>query len=86
MEEARQLKDEYVSTEHLILGIVNERNSFTATLLREARITREMILKAVEEGRGGQKASSPAAESRYRTLERYARDLTAAAARASSIP
>ena len=79
MEDARQMKDEYVSTEHLILGIVGERNSFTATLLREAHITREMILKAMEENRGGQKASSPAAESRYRTLERYARDLTAAA-------
>ena len=79
MEEARQLKDEYVSTEHLMLGIVGERNSFSATLLRDAHITREMILKAMEEGRGGQKASSPSAESRYRTLERYARDLTASA-------
>ena len=79
MEEARQLKDEYVSTEHLMLGIVSERNSFSASLLRDARITREMILKAMEDGRGGQKASSPSAESRYRTLERYARDLTASA-------
>ena len=58
-EEARQLKDEYVSTEHLMLGIVSERNSFSANLLREAHITREMILKAMEEGRGGQKASTP---------------------------
>ena len=79
MEEARQLKDEYVSTEHLMLGIVGERNSFSAGLLRDAHITREMILKAMEDGRGGQKASSPSAESRYRTLERYARDLTASA-------
>jgi len=79
MEEARQLKDEYISTEHLLLGIVSERNSISANLLREAHITREMILRAVEEGRGGQKASSPNAESRYRTLDRYARDLTALA-------
>ena len=62
-----------------MLGIVSERNSFSASLLRDARITREMILKAMEDGRGGQKASSPSAESRYRTLERYARDLTASA-------
>ena len=69
-EEARQLQDEYISTEHLMLGIVGERNSFSAGLLREARITREMILKAIEEGRGGQKASSPrrkAATARWRT-------------------
>ncbi len=79
LEEARGLKDEYVSTEHLLLAIVVERNSFAASLLRDAHITREMIVKAMEEGRGGQKASTPQAESRYRTLERYARDLTAAA-------
>jgi len=79
MEEARVLKDEYVSTEHVLLAIVSERNGFSATLLREARITREMILGAIEKGRGGQKASTPAAESRYRTLEKYARDLTALA-------
>jgi ATP-dependent Clp protease ATP-binding subunit ClpC len=79
MEEARVLKDEYVSTEHVLLAVVSERNGFSATLLREARITREMVLAAIEKGRGGQKASTPAAESRYRTLEKYARDLTALA-------
>ena len=60
-------------------GTLSERGGFSAGLLREARITREMVLKAIEEGRGGQKASTPQAESRYRTLEKYARDLTAAA-------
>jgi ATP-dependent Clp protease ATP-binding subunit ClpC len=79
MEEARALKDEYVSTEHLLLAIAGERNGYSANLLREARVTREMILGAIEKGRGGQKASSPAAESRYRTLEKFARDLTALA-------
>ena len=72
MEEARALKDEYVSTEHVLLAVVSERNGFSATLLREARITREMVLAAIEKGRGGQKALTPAAESRYRTLEKYA--------------
>jgi ATP-dependent Clp protease ATP-binding subunit ClpC len=75
-EEARRLQDEYISTEHLLLGITTERNSFSANLLREARVSREMILSAIEQGRGGQKASSPTAESRYRTLDKYARDLT----------
>jgi len=76
MEEARLLHDEYVSTEHLLLGIASERNSFSANLLRDARVNRDTILAAIEEGRGGQKANTPTAESRYRTLEKYARDLT----------
>jgi ATP-dependent Clp protease ATP-binding subunit ClpC len=75
-DEAKQLQDEYISTEHLMLGIASERNSFSANLLREARITRDMILSAIQQARGGQKASSPTAESRYRTLEKYGRDLT----------
>ncbi len=78
-EEARTLQDEYISTEHLLLGILSERGGFSASLLRDARVTREMVLGAIEQGRGGQKSSSPQAESRYRTLEKYARDLTALA-------
>jgi len=78
-EEARTLKDEYISTEHLLVGILSERGGFSAGLLREAHVTREMVLRAIEEGRGGQKASTPQAESHYRTLEKYARDLTAMA-------
>jgi ATP-dependent Clp protease ATP-binding subunit ClpC len=78
-EEAKLLQDEYISTEHLLLGVLNERGGFSASLLREARVTRETVLHAIEEGRGGQKASSPQAESRYRTLDKYARDLTALA-------
>jgi ATP-dependent Clp protease ATP-binding subunit ClpC len=65
-----------ISTEHLMLGIASERNSFSANLLREARINRDMILSAIQQARGGQKASTPTAESRYRTLEKYGRDLT----------
>jgi ATP-dependent Clp protease ATP-binding subunit ClpC len=75
-EEAKRLQDEYISTEHLLLGIAAERSSFAANLLREARVTRENILAAIEQGRGGQKATTPNAETRYRTLEKYARDLT----------
>lgn len=85
-EEARPLQDEYISTEHLLLGILSERGGFSANLLREARITREMVLKAIEQGRGGQKSNTPQAESRYRTLEKYARDLTALAREAKLDP
>jgi ATP-dependent Clp protease ATP-binding subunit ClpC len=85
-EEARQLQDEYISTEHLMLGIASERNSFSANLLREARINRDMILSAIQQARGGQKASTPSAESRYRTLEKYGRDLTQLAAQGKLDP
>jgi ATP-dependent Clp protease ATP-binding subunit ClpC len=78
-EEARLLQDEYISTEHLLLGTLSERGGFSAGLLREARITRDSVLQAIQEGRGGQKSNTPQAESHYRTLEKYARDLTAAA-------
>jgi ATP-dependent Clp protease ATP-binding subunit ClpC len=78
-EEAKHLKDEFISTEHLLLGIIADRNNFSANLLREARITRDMVLATVEKVRGGHKSSTPQAESRYRTLERFARDLTQAA-------
>ena len=85
-EEAKQLQDEYISTEHLMLGIASERNSFSANLLREARINRDMILSAIQQARGGQKASTPTAESRYRTLEKYGRDLTQLAAQGKLDP
>jgi ATP-dependent Clp protease ATP-binding subunit ClpC len=85
-EEAKLLQDEYISTEHLMLGIASERNSFSANLLREGRINRDMILAAIEQGRGGQKASSPTAESRYRTLEKYGRDLTSMASQGKLDP
>jgi len=75
-QEASKLKDEYISTEHLLLAIASERNTPSANLLREYSITRERILKAIREIRGGQRVTSPLAESRYRTLERFSRDLT----------
>ncbi|HSN73506.1 MAG TPA: Clp protease N-terminal domain-containing protein, partial [Anaerolineae bacterium] len=75
-EEASKLKDEYISTEHLFLGIAAERNSPTANILKDQGVTRERILHAVEELRGGQRVTDPAAETKYRMLERYGRDLT----------
>ena len=75
-EEASKLKDEYISTEHLFLGIAAERNSPSANVLRDQGVTKERIQHAVEEIRGGQRVTDPAAETKYRTLERYSRDLT----------
>jgi ATP-dependent Clp protease ATP-binding subunit ClpC len=75
-EEASRLKDDYISTEHLFLAIANERNTPAARILVEVGVTRQRILEAIEEVRGGQKVTSPQAESRYRTLEKFSRDLT----------
>jgi ATP-dependent Clp protease ATP-binding subunit ClpC len=75
-EEANKLKDEYISTEHIFLAILNERSTPAARLLEGAGITRERVSDAVMQLRGGQRVTDPQAESRYRTLEKYSRDLT----------
>jgi ATP-dependent Clp protease ATP-binding subunit ClpC len=75
-EEANHLNDEYISTEHIFLAMCSERGTPTARILTEAGVTRERILDAIKQIRGGQRVTSPQAESRYRTLEKYSRDLT----------
>jgi len=75
-QEASKLKDEYISTEHLFLGILSEKNTPSARLLEGAGITKERVYDAVQELRGGQRVTDPQAEKRYRTLEKYSRDLT----------
>jgi ATP-dependent Clp protease ATP-binding subunit ClpC len=78
-EEANRLKDEYISTEHIFLAISTERNTASARLLAENGVTRERINETVKAIRGGQRVTDPGAESRYRTLEKYSRDLSALA-------
>jgi ATP-dependent Clp protease ATP-binding subunit ClpC len=75
-EEANRLKDEYISTEHLFLAILSERRTAVARILAEAGISKERVLEIIKEIRGGQRVTDPQAETRYRTLERYSRDLT----------
>jgi ATP-dependent Clp protease ATP-binding subunit ClpC len=77
-EEASKLKDDYISTEHLFLAIASasERNTPAARILAEVGVTRDRMLEAIKEVRGGQKVTSPQAESHYRTLEKFSRDLT----------
>src|SRR5512136_1099601 len=75
-EEANRLNDEYISTEHLFLAILSERNTAIARLLAEEGITRDRVFEAIKETRGGQRVTDRKAESRYRTLEKYSRDLT----------
>ena len=78
-EEANRLKDEYISTEHIFLAILSERSTPAARLLEGAGVTRERVYEAVQQIRGGQRVTDPQAETRYRTLEKYSRDLTQAA-------
>src|SRR5512136_3198071 len=75
-EEANRLKDEYISTEHIFLAILSERNTSAARVLESAGLTRERVLDAIMQLRGGQRVTDPQAETRYRTLEKYSRDLS----------
>jgi ATP-dependent Clp protease ATP-binding subunit ClpB len=76
LSEAERLKDEYVSTEHLLLAIADEPAGAVGRLLREAGITKDGIYAALQEIRGGQRVTDQAPEEKYQALERYARDLT----------
>jgi ATP-dependent Clp protease ATP-binding subunit ClpC len=75
-EEANRLNDEYISTEHIFLAILSERNTAISRLLVEEGITKERVYDVVKDIRGGQRVTDRKAESRYRTLEKYSRDLT----------
>ncbi len=75
-QEANRLNDDYISTEHIFLAILSERNTAIARLLSEMGITKERVLEVIKEIRGGQRVTDRKAESRYRTLEKYSRDLT----------
>ena len=75
-EEANRLKDEYISTEHIFLAILTERNTPAARILESAGITRDRVFDTITQIRGGQRVTDPQAETRYRTLEKYSRDLT----------
>jgi ATP-dependent Clp protease ATP-binding subunit ClpC len=76
LEEATKLKDEYISTEHLFLAVASERNTPSANILRESNVTKERIYTAIEELRQGKRVTEPNAETKYRVLEKYGRDLT----------
>ncbi len=74
--EANRLKDEFISTEHIFLAILGERNTASSRILQEYGITRERLTDAIQGLRGGKRVTDRKAESRYRTLDKYSRDLT----------
>ncbi len=74
--EANRLRDEYISTEHVFLAILDEHGTAVARILADAGVTKDRVLDAINDIRGGQRVTDPQAESRYRMLEKYSRDLT----------
>lgn len=77
--EMQEMGDEYVSTEHLLIGIAASKPNQGAEILEANGVTAKALRKAVPEIRGGAKVTSPDAEGSYKALEKYSTDLTAAA-------
>ena len=77
--EMQQMGDEYVSTEHLLIGIAASKPNQSAEILEKNGVTVASLRKAVPGVRGGAKVTSPDAEGSYKALEKYSTDLTAAA-------
>jgi ATP-dependent Clp protease ATP-binding subunit ClpB len=79
-QEAARLKDDYISTEHLLLAMADDAEKGAAgRLLRSAGLTRDRIYQALTQIRGNQRVTSQNPETTYQSLERYGRDLTEAA-------
>ena len=77
--EMQAMGDEYVSTEHLLIGIVASAPNQSADIFRQNGVTADALRKAVPNVRGGAKVTSPDAEGSYKALEKYSTDLTAQA-------
>ncbi len=74
--EADRLKDEFISTEHLLIAMIGERGGQSAQILQGFGIDQEKIYRVLQDIRGGQRVTDSRPESKYRALEKYSRDLT----------
>lgn len=76
-QEAQRLKDEYVSTEHVLLAIAGERDgSFAAKLLNKQGVTKDKVYTVLKDIRGSQRVTDQSPEEKYQALAKYSRDLT----------
>jgi ATP-dependent Clp protease ATP-binding subunit ClpB len=75
-EEADRLKDEYVSTEHLLMAVAQDAGTVAGRLLASHGVTQDGLWKALQDVRGSQRVTDENPEEKYQALERYARDLT----------
>jgi ATP-dependent Clp protease ATP-binding subunit ClpC len=78
--ESRQFKDQFITVEHILLAVASITNGETAAIMKEFGLNKEKIYQVVKDIRGGAKVEDPRAESKYRSLEKYGRDLTELAA------
>ncbi len=84
--EAKALKDEYVSVEHLLLALLGRHGGAAAAALKQANLTRDAVLAALQQIRGAQRVTGQDPEATYQPLEKYGRDLTALAAEGKMDP
>ena len=75
-EEASRLKDEFIGTEHLLVAMAGETKGEAAAVLRQMGVDQEKVYRALQRLRGGHRVTDARAESKYRSLEKYGRDLT----------
>jgi len=75
-EEADRLKDEFIGTEHLLIAMTTEAKGEVAGILRRLGVDQEKVYRALQDIRGGHRVDDARAESKYRSLEKYGRDLT----------
>jgi ATP-dependent Clp protease ATP-binding subunit ClpB len=74
--QADQMHDEFISTEHLLLAIAEEKDGDAGKILRQHGVVRDDLLKVIEQMRGGSRITDQNAEQNYQALSKYARDLT----------
>ncbi len=74
-EEARRLKDEYLSTEHILMAMSGEKESSAGRVLSDAGVKKDELLQALKAFRGSHRVTDPNPEEKYEALERYSRDL-----------
>jgi ATP-dependent Clp protease ATP-binding subunit ClpB len=84
--EAEQFKDEYVSTEHLLLALTRQKNDGAQLLLSSMGATHDAVLKSLASVRGSQRVTDQNPEAKYQALEKYAKDLTELARRGKLDP
>jgi ATP-dependent Clp protease ATP-binding subunit ClpB len=84
-DEAKRLKDDFVSVEHVLLAALNDSGA-SGKILKEQGLTREKLMKVLQEVRGNQRVTNQNPEATYEALERYGRDLTKLAAQGKLDP
>jgi len=84
--EMKTLRDEYLSSEHLLLAIADEKNGISARILKENGVSKDALMKALKEVRGSSRVTDQNPEEKYEALKKYGRDLTELAARGKLDP